>query len=902
MPPTEARAEDSRYRTLLDAMDEAYCTAEVLFDASGRAIDHRIVDANPAFERHTGVLNPVGRLASELVPGGEQRWNDLYGRVAVSRVPERMEEGSDVMRRWFDVSVTPIGEASDHQVAILFKDVSARHNAEDALRQRTLQFETLLNEAPLGVYLIDADFRLRAVNPAALPTFAGVTQLIGRDFDELMHLLWPPERADATVLRFRHTLATGESFVAPDDTAVRYDRGVAEYYAWQINRISLPEGGYGVVCYFRDIAAEVEARTRLADSEAQYRNVFEAAPIAVLTFDRHTIVQSCNALAVELLARQPVYGIERHVEALSLWEADGQLIPHSENPMLRVLVTGEQVRDRHVLIKRVDGSKLPVMLSIAVQKTATGIITGAIASFVDISARLKADEARLRTQQELLFVMDSMPQKIWTAAPDGRIEYLNPQWMEFTGLSGDEVRDWTQNDLIHPEDLPHTLAAWTHGFGTGTPIQVEHRFRQADGEYRWHISRCLPMRDADQSIVEWVGSSTDIHTQKQTANAMARAGEAMVDASIRKDEFLAMLAHELRNPLAPIRNALQILQITNGTPESVGIAAAIIDRQTAQMIRLVDELLDVSRISRGTIGLRCEPITLDAIIQQAVETSRPSIERAGQQLRVRLPERPVCLVGDAVRLVQVFGNLLNNASKFTESGGQIELHAERQDNEVVVTARDSGIGIPSDMLVSVFDMFTQVDHSLERSRGGLGIGLSLVQRLVELHHGTVIAFSAGPDEGSIFTVRLPVLAEVVPAEACTTEASIHDAGTGRRVLVVDDNEDSANSLVLYLQLTGHDARTAYNGLEAIEVAEAFRPELMLLDIGMPRLNGLAAARRIRATEWGKQIMLVALSGWGQDDDRRKSAAAGFDTHLVKPINHETLAVLLSGVRANVATL
>ena len=323
MQHTAPESEDARYRTRLGAMDEAYCTAEVLFDENGQAIDHRIIEANPAFERHTGVSNPVGQLASVLVPGGEQRWNDLYGRVAISRVPERLEDGSDVMRRWFDVSVTPFGEHSAHQVAIFFRDVSARHNAEQALRQRTSQFETLLNEAPPGVYLIDAGFRVRAVNPAALPTFAGVTDVIGRDFEEVMHILWPRERADGTLQLFRHTLATGEAFISPDDTEVRLDLGVTEYYAWQINRIPLPEGGYGVVCYFRDIAAEVEARTRLADSGAQYRNPSESAPIAVLTFDCDTVMQSCNALVVELLARPLDSGVDRNVDVLRLWEPDG---------------------------------------------------------------------------------------------------------------------------------------------------------------------------------------------------------------------------------------------------------------------------------------------------------------------------------------------------------------------------------------------------------------------------------------------------------------------------------------------------------------------------------------------------------------------------------------------------
>ncbi len=877
-------------------MDEAYCRVEVFFDATGRAIDHRILDANPAFTRHTGVSEPVGQLASVLVPGGEQRWNDLYGRVVTSGVPERVADGSEVMQRWFEVFVTRIGNASDRQVAILFKDVSAQRNAELASVRRTAQFETLLNEAPLGVYLIDAEFRVRAVNPAALATFAGITDLIGRDFSDVMHILWPPERADGFVQLFRHTLDTGDPFFAPDLAETRSDRGVEEYYAWQINRISLPEGGYGVVCYFRDIATEVEARTSLADSEARYRSAFESAPIGVVAFDGDTIVQSFNTQAVELLQRPLARGVENEARLWGLWEPNGQLIASADGPLLEVLRTGEPLQSRHVLIARQDGSTFPALLSIAAQRNVGGKIIGAVASFIDISERLKADDARTRTEQELRFVMDSMPQKIFTARPDGSIDYLSPQWMEFTGLSVEEIRDWTLTSLIHPDDLAHTIAAWEHGFLTETPILVEQRFRRNDGEYRWHISRCLPMRNADDRIVQWVGSSTDIHTQKHAVYEMTRSAALLADADLRKDEFLAMLAHELRNPLAPIRNALQLLQVANGTPATVTMASAIIDRQTTQMIRLVDELLDVSRISRGTIELRLERIDLESVIEQAIETSRPVIERAGHQLTVSLPGSPVHLVGDAVRLAQVFGNLLNNAGKFTESGGRIWLRAERQGDDIVISVRDTGIGIPPHMLMSIFDLFRQVDHSLDRSRGGLGIGLSLVQRVVELHHGTVVADSEGLGKGSMFTVRLEALAGVTPLVPPAKKADTVVAQAKCRVLVVDDNQDSSDSLVLYLRLLGYDARAAYDGLEALATAETFRPVLIVLDIGLPKLDGLAAARRIRATTWGKHVTLVALSGWAQAEDHRKSAEAGFDAHLVKPLSHDALSKLLSELR------
>jgi len=372
----------------------------------------------------------------------------------------------------------------------------------------------------------------------------------------------------------------------------------------------------------------------------------------------------------------------------------------------------------------------------------------------------------------------------------------------------------------------------------------------------------------------------------------ALAMETLREADRRKDEFLATLAHELRNPLAPIRNGLQILRLGRGNHQAEEQARSVIERQVQQMVRLIDDLLDLSRISRGKIELRRERIDLAAAVQSAVETSRPLIEQAGHALTLSLPAEPVFVDADVTRLAQVFANLLNNAAKYTQKGGgDIRLAVEPLGREVAVRVSDNGVGIPAPMLPQVFEMFTQVDRSLERTQGGLGIGLSIVKRLVEMHGGTVEARSEGSGRGSEFVVVLPV-----PA---VREPELRDGGeepagapVPRRILVADDNVDAAASLAMMLEFMGNEVRTAHDGVEAVEAAAAFRPDLILLDIGMPRMNGYDACRRIREQPWGRGIAIAALTGWGQEEDKRQSQEAGFDHHLVKPIEPAALEKLL----------
>jgi signal transduction histidine kinase len=391
-------------------------------------------------------------------------------------------------------------------------------------------------------------------------------------------------------------------------------------------------------------------------------------------------------------------------------------------------------------------------------------------------------------------------------------------------------------------------------------------------------------------------------TQRRKSEAAIRDSESLFRrlysdlqrADRQKDEFLAVLAHELRNPLAPIRTALELVRMAGTEGAKRERACDVMDRQLRQLVRLVDDLLDVSRITRGRIALQKEPLELSIAIQHAIETSRPTIEAAGHEFTVTYPSEAIYVEADSTRLSQVFANLLNNAAKYTPRGGHITLAAERRGSTAVVSVRDTGVGIPPNMLGQIFDMFTQVDRSLEKTHGGLGIGLTLVKRLVEMHGGAVEARSEGAGTGSEFVVLLPTyrIAARDPLEGEATRPGW--TASSRRILVVDDNQDAAECLAELLRIKGHDVRTAHDGLAAVDAAQVFRPAVVLMDLGMPGLNGYDAASRIRESHGGS-VLLIAVTGWGQEDDRRRSREAGFSHHLIKPVDPDALDALLGEV-------
>jgi PAS domain S-box-containing protein len=465
---------------------------------------------------------------------------------------------------------------------------------------------------------------------------------------------------------------------------------------------------------------------------------------------------------------------------------------------------------------------------------------------------------------------------------EGPVLYWNRSADELYGFDKAAALRSTTHPLLGAEnravfeDVKATLlrtGQWsgelTHRTSDGREIRVESRMR-------------LIREGTERTVVE---ADRDVTERVRTVEALRAADQ-------RKDEFLATLAHEIRNPLAPIRNELEIMRVARGNPDVIEHSRAVMERQLAHLVHLVDDLMDVSRITRGKLELRRAQLSLEAVLQAALETSRPLIEAARHDLVVNMPQVPVYVLGDLTRLAQIFSNLLNNAAKYTPPGGRIILSASAVNGEAVIEVRDTGVGIAVEALPKIFEMFTQEN----RDRGvapGLGIGLALVHALTEMHGGTVTATSDGVGAGSLFTVRLPVH-QSFEIERAGVDVEAEPAATARRrVLVADDNLDAAESLSMLLTMMGHEVRAAHDGAQAVEQAEQFRPDLILMDVGMPRLDGLQAAMRIRSMDWGASPVIVALTGWGQDADRERSKEAGCDVHLVKPLDFDRLAVLLA---------
>jgi PAS domain S-box-containing protein len=519
--------------------------------------------------------------------------------------------------------------------------------------------------------------------------------------------------------------------------------------------------------------------------------------------------------------------------------------------------------------------------------------------------RLNAELARRVAEIEAL--MEAIPAAVWIADdPACRRITGNRAAYELFRLpagrnasksapDGERPQEYELRDggaVVPPDELPMQRAAASGRAVLGAELDVVF----PDGECRRIYGNAVPLFDERGAVRGCISTFLDITERQRLAEQLRQRAEQLAEADRRKDEFLAMLAHELRNPLAPIRNAAQVLRLLGPAGPELAYVRDVIERQVQHMARLVDDLLDVSRITRGKVQLRKEPIDLAGVLGRAVEAARPLLDARKHQLTVSVTPEPVRLEADPTRLAQVVANLLNNAAKYTEEGGRVWLSAETAGPELVLRVRDTGVGIPAEMLGKVFDLFTQVDRTLDRSQGGLGIGLTLVKALVEMHGGSARAFSGGPGQGSEFVVRLPLLPERRQRREAREEGR-GAAPPSRRVLVIDDNVDAAESLALLLRVSGHEVRTAHDGPAGLEAALAFRPEVVLLDIGLPGMNGYEVARRLRAAAELREVLLVALTGYGQEEDRRRSREAGFDRHLVKPAAPDELVAVLAGLEA-----
>jgi PAS domain S-box-containing protein len=862
----DRRADEERFRHLAAVVPQAVW----VIDAAGR-----IEYVNDRWREYFGpaavTTCAAGDWSSVLPPedvaANNRRWAE-FGRQGKPFQFDGRLRRADGTYRWNQVNGVPVRDAAG-RVARWYgvnTDIHDRRVAEDALRESEARFRTMADHAPVMVWVTEPDGTCTFLSQSWYE-FTGQTEADGLGFGWTA-AVHPDDRAAA------HDAFVGANAArAPFRVEYRLRRTDGTY-RWMIDA-AVPRAGAGGE-FLGYIGSVIDITERKAAEAAldRYRLLSEHGRDIIL------FVRPGTARIVEAnAAAEAAYGRTR-AELVGLTLADLRT-PDAHAPLHEQLARadagGLTFETTH---RRADGTPFPVEVS--ARGTDLGddrVILSIIRDVTDRRAaedRLRAGEARFRQ------LADVMPQVVWVADGAGVVRYYNSRARGFDGVQEEADGSWTWRPVLHPDDAARTLAVWEAAVATRTPYECEHRVRMTDGAYRWHLSRGVPVAGADDP---WFGTATDIHDLKS-------AEERLEQADRRKDEFLATLAHELRNPLAPIRNAVHILKLGAAAGGPTGRQLDMMERQLHHMVRLIDDLLDASRITRGKLHLRRERVSLGAVVDVAVEATRPLVERHGHALAVEPPAAPVAVDGDPVRLAQVVTNLLTNAVKYTERGGRIALSAGRDGADAVVRVRDTGIGIPADQLGAVFELFSQVDRSLEKTTGGLGIGLALVRGLVGLHGGTVTAASPGPGLGSEFVVRLPALPDEPRAEPPPSAAG-PAGGRRRRVLVADDNADAAESMAALLELYGHEVRTAEDGEEAVRRAEAFRPDVLLLDLGMPKMNGYDACRAVRARDWGRVITVIALTGWGAADDRRRTREAGFDHHLTKPVDPAQLRALLA---------
>jgi PAS domain S-box-containing protein len=637
------------------------------------------------------------------------------------------------------------------------------------------------------------------------------------------------------------------------------------------------------------LLARQRAERELAAEQERLRITLASIGDAVISTDAEGRVTYLNRVAEALTGWTQAAGAGRPLSEVFQIVNERTRQP-AENPALRALREGVVVglANHTVLIAR-DGSERPIDDSAAPMMDESGAPVGVVLVFRDVTEHRRDEEAQAR----LAAIVESSQDAIVSKTLDSIIRTWNAGAERLFGYKAEEAVGRSILLIIPPERLDEEQEILSR-ISRGERVEHFETVRMAKDGRRIDISLTIsPIRDAEGQIIGASKIARDVSERKQAEEALQKAVEALREADLRKNEFLALLAHELRNPLAPLRNGLQVIRLAAGDGNLIAKTRDMMDRQLSHMVRLIDDLLDISRIGSNKMDLRRSRVLLADVVSSAVETARPAIEAAGQELTVSLPPEPVHLDADLTRLAQVLGNLLNNSAKYTERGGHVWLTATREGDEVVVAVRDTGIGIPAYALPTLFDLFSQVDRSIERTAGGLGIGLALVKGLVEMHGGTVEAESPGQGQGSTFTVRLPILEDRLELPAgMPAEGWLDSAGLKRRILVVDDNLDSADSMAMMLQLLENEVRTAHDGFEAVELAEQFRPQVILMDIGMPKLNGYDATRRIREQPWGRDMAIIALTGWGQEVDRARAKEAGCDGHLVKPVNLQDLEKLL----------
>jgi PAS domain S-box-containing protein len=769
---------------------------------------------------------------------------------------------------------------------------------EDRLREEQERFSFALEAAGMVAWEWDAasDRVVRSRNAdrlLSLPVSGS-----GEEFLSLLH----PEDRERVRRALERALSEGEIY-EEEFRIVRPDGSVS----WVADRGRMTRGSDGqpgsLAGVLRDVTASRQAEEELQRSEQRLHTALTTIPVTSLDpFGIYSAIRDASGRIVDLRIEY-VNDAACKANGMAREEQVGHTVldilpEHKESGLfdiyLRVIETGEPFETDAFLFQ---WGEPPQRRWFDIRATKLG--DGFAAAWRDVTWRRESEESLRRSREHLQFVSDAAAVSVAHCDSDWRFVFVNQMYASRLGLTPDEIVGRTIPEVLGPR-VAEAIRPHVERVLSGEPVRFETEVEYPQVGRRYVYCVYTPEVDAAGRIAGWVAAITDLTERHRLEETLRRSEESLKEADRRKDEFLATLAHELRNPLAPIRNAVQILRVRGAADPDLHSdlqwSREVIDRQVQQLTHLVDDLLDVSRITRGRIELRRERIELAAVLERALETSRPAVEAAHHRLTVTFPEGPVWVAADLTRMAQVLSNLINNAAKYTRSGGHIQVSASAADGQAKIEVRDDGIGIQPEMLSRIFDLFAQVDTSLERAQGGLGIGLTIARSLVEMHGGTIAASSAGLGQGSTFTIRLP-LAQEEDVRAVPKADREQEAQAGLRVLVVDDNADSADSLAIWLRLKGHEVRTAYDGPQALAQALEQQPDLVLLDIGMPGMSGYEVARRMRAHPDTRRTVLVAMTGWGQEEDRRQSREAGIDQHLVKPLEPRALEDLIARLAA-----
>jgi PAS domain S-box-containing protein len=927
----ERQAQESRRR--LAAI--VACSEDAII---GKSLEGIITEWNTAAERLYGytAAEIIGQPFALLVPS--ERSAEVERSIQRLRSGEHLEHFETVRRRkdgsLVDVSVSysPIRDETGavEGTAVITRNITEQKQAYEALRRSEQELTDFFENASVGLHLLGPDGRILRANRAEL-------EMLGYSREEYVGHPIAEFHVEETVIRdMLECHARGEK-VSNREARLRCKDGTIKDVLID-SSVLFEKGRFLYIrCFTRDITdrkrleADLLRRVNeLAAAEGRIRSVVDHVIDGIITINAQGMVEAYNPAAQRIFGYPPAEVLGQNVKMLM---PDPYHAEH-DNYLTNYLRTGQGKIigiGREVMGRRKDGTTFPLDLAVSEfswegQRFFTGIVR-------DITARRRAE-------QTAHFLADA------SAALAGIVDYESTL-QKVARLAVPFFADWCTVDMLEPDGTLRRLAvAHTDPAKVQLVLDLQKRFPPNPDAPRgvWHILRTgqseiipeipaelleatfkdqelreimrtlglrsfvgvpLSVRGKVLGVISFVtAESQRLYNQQDLAVAEdlahraavaienARLYEALRESDRRKDEFLAVLAHELRNPLAPVRNALHILKLAPGDSAVTARARDMAERQVHHLTRLVDDLLDVSRIMRGKVDLRKERVELAALVARAVETAKPVIEAEKHELTVTLPDEPLWLDADVVRISQVIGNLLNNAAKYTEPGGQIWLTAEQAGEEAIIRVRDTGIGIAPEMLPRIFEMFMQVASTHMRAQGGLGIGLTLVKTLVEMHGGSVSARSEGLGRGSEFSVRLPLRAESRHPVSASLELPPVPPVPQQRILIVDDNVDAAESLALLLQLEGHEVQVAHEGKAALALVEKHLPDLAFLDIGMPGMDGYELAQRIRRQPQFQKMFLVALTGWGQEEDRRRTREAGFDHHLVKPVEPEALRQLL----------